>query len=104
MIRIGLTGWGDHPSLYSGVTASKDKLFDYAGHFLTVEVDTSFYAIPSVDNVRKWCELTPDSFRFVIKAYQGMTGHLRGKFPSNPKMICLTRLSNVPMNLNVMEN
>jgi len=85
MIRIGLTGWGDHPSLYSGVTASKDKLFDYAGHFLTVEVDTSFYAIPSVDNVRKWCELTPDSFRFVIKAYQGMTGHLRGEIPFESK-------------------
>ena len=85
MIRIGLTGWGDHPSLYSGVTASKDKLFDYAGHFLTVEVDASFYAIPSVDNVRKWCELTPDSFRFVIKAYQGMTGHLRGEIPFESK-------------------
>ena len=85
MIRIGLTGWGDHPSLYSGVTASKDKLFDYAGHFLTVEVDTSFYAIPSVDNVRKWCELTPHSFRFVIKAYQGMTGHLRGEIPFESK-------------------
>lgn len=85
MIRVGLTGWGDHPSLYSGVTASKDKLFDYAGHFLTVELDTSFYAIPSVDNVRKWCELTPGSFRFVIKAYQGMTGHLRGEIPFESK-------------------
>lgn len=85
MIRVGLTGWGDHPSLYSSVTASKDKLFDYAGHFLTVELDTSFYAIPSVDNVRKWCEQTPDSFRFVIKAYQGMTGHLRGEIPFESK-------------------
>lgn len=85
MIRVGLTGWGDHPSLYSGVTASKDKLFDYAGHFLTVELDTSFYAIPSVENVRKWCELTPGSFRFVIKAYQGMTGHLRGEIPFESK-------------------
>lgn len=42
MIVVGLTGWGDHPSLSSGVTTSKDKLFDYTGHFLTVEVDTSF--------------------------------------------------------------
>gem|GEM_PF-2056931 len=43
MIIVGLTGWGDHPSLYSEVTASKDKLFDYTGHFLAVEVDTSFF-------------------------------------------------------------
>ncbi len=85
MIRVGLTGWGDHPSLYSGVTASKDKLFDYTGHFLTVEVDTSFYAIPSKENVRKWCQDTPDDFRFVVKAYQGMTGHLRGDIPFESK-------------------
>lgn len=85
LIRVGLTGWGDHPSLYSEVTASKDKLFDYTGHFLAVEVDTSFYAIPSVDNVRKWCESTPENFRFVVKAYQGMTGHLRGDIPFETK-------------------
>ena len=85
MIIVGLTGWGDHPSLYSEVTASKDKLFDYTGHFLTVEVDTSFYAIPSKENVRKWCEDTPENFRFVVKAYQGMTGHLRGDIPFESK-------------------
>ena len=85
LIRVGLTGWGDHPSLYSEVTASKDKLFDYSGHFLTVEVDTSFYAIPALHHVRKWCEDTPDDFRFVVKAYQGMTGHMRGDIPFETK-------------------
>jgi len=85
MIVVGLTGWGDHPSLYSGVTTSKDKLFDYTGHFLAVEVDTSFYAIPSKENVRKWCENTPENFRFIVKAYQGMTGHLRGEIPFESK-------------------
>lgn len=85
LIRVGLTGWGDHPSLYSEVTASKDKLFDYSGHFLTVEVDSSFYAIPALQNVRKWCEDTPDHFQFVVKAYQGMTGHLRDAIPFETK-------------------
>ncbi len=85
MIVVGLTGWGDHPSLYSGVTTSKDKLFDYTGHFLTVEVDTSFYAIPAKEHVQKWCEDTPENFRFVVKAYQGMTGHLRGEIPFESK-------------------
>lgn len=42
MIHIGLTGWGDHPSLYRSL--SKDKLFDYSGHFPIVELDTSFYS------------------------------------------------------------
>ncbi|MGN7477550.1 DUF72 domain-containing protein [Solibacillus silvestris] len=81
MISIGLTGWGDHPDVYSEATAAKDKLFDYSGHFPVVELDTSFYAIPSPENVEKWCKATPDAFQFVVKAYQGMTGHLRDELP-----------------------
>lgn len=81
MISIGLTGWGDHPDVYSAVTAAKDKLFDYSGHFPVVELDTSFYAIPSISNVEKWCKDTPQNFQFVVKAYQGITGHLRDELP-----------------------
>ncbi len=33
MIVIGLTGWGDHDSLYAPGTAAKDKLKVYARHF-----------------------------------------------------------------------
>lgn len=81
MIYIGLTGWSDHPSLYRSPSASRDKLFDYSGHFPIVELDTSFYSIPSVANVQKWITETPDHFQFVVKAYQGMTGHLREENP-----------------------
>ncbi|MGE7023673.1 DUF72 domain-containing protein [Solibacillus cecembensis] len=85
MIYIGLTGWGDHPEVYSEVTAARDKLFDYSGHFPIVEVDTSFYAIPSNATIEKWCKDTPENFRFVVKAYQGMTGHLRDELPYETK-------------------
>jgi len=81
MIYIGLTGWGDHPTLYSEVTSARDKLFDYSGHFPIVEVDTSFYAIPNNTNVEKWCKETSQNFQFVLKAYQGMTGHQREDLP-----------------------
>lgn len=81
MIYVGLTGWGDHPSLYSEQSTAKYKLFNYSGHFPIVEVDTSFYAIPSEKNVKKWCSETPSNFQFVVKAYQGMTGHLRDDLP-----------------------
>jgi len=53
MIRIGLTGWGDHARLYQGVFA-RDKLKAYSVHFPTVEVDCSFYAIQPERNYRKW--------------------------------------------------
>lgn len=81
MIKIGLTGWGDHPDVYSDVTSAKDKLFDYSGHFPIVELDTSFYAIPNPKHVEKWCLDTPPTFQFIMKAYQGMTGHLRDELP-----------------------
>lgn len=77
LIYIGVTGWGDHPSLYPENIRAKDKLAEYSSHFPVVEVDTAFYAIQPIRNSTKWVKETPDNFRFVIKAYQGMTGHQR---------------------------
>ncbi|MBQ0140985.1 MAG: DUF72 domain-containing protein [Kurthia sp.] len=85
MIRVGLTGWGDHPAAYSTTTKASDKLFDYSGHFPVVEVDSSFYAIPKDSSIRKWLADTPKSFHFIVKAYQGMTGHLRENLPYETK-------------------
>lgn len=45
VIYIGVTGWGDHDSLYTAQISPRDKLEEYAGHFSTVEVDTAFYAL-----------------------------------------------------------
>jgi uncharacterized protein YecE (DUF72 family) len=81
MIYIGTTGWGDQEILFPTGTAARDKLAVYASHFPTVEVDASFYAIQPIKNAEKWTMETPDSFRFVVKAYQGMTGHERGDLP-----------------------
>jgi len=36
-------------------------------------------------NAEKWVKETPDSFEFIVKAYQGMTGHLRGEIPFDNK-------------------
>ncbi|WNB92941.1 DUF72 domain-containing protein [Bacillus sp. NEB1478] len=81
MIKIGVTGWGDHDSLYPDGTPAKDKLAVYSGHFPVVEVDSSFYAVQPIKNYEKWVSATPKDFSFVVKAYQGMTGHSRGKIP-----------------------
>jgi uncharacterized protein YecE (DUF72 family) len=81
MIYLGLTGWGDHDSLYGSGISSRDKLKEYAGHFPIVEVDASFYAIQPTKNSLKWVNDVPESFRFIVKAYQGMTGHQRGNIP-----------------------
>ncbi|WP_019243814.1 MULTISPECIES: DUF72 domain-containing protein [Bacillus] len=80
MIYIGVTGWGDHDSLYGSKLNSRDRLKAYSEHFPTVEVDTAFYAIQSEKNSRKWIKETPSGFQFIVKAYQGMTGHARDTF------------------------
>lgn len=72
MINIGLTGWMDHPLIASD---RKRLLEDYASHFPFVEMDTSFYAIPSIKNIQSWIDKTPESFQFIPKAFKAMTLH-----------------------------
>lgn len=80
-IQVGLCGWGDH-DLYPPHTKAKDKLAAYAGHFPVVEVDTTFHAIAPGARMERWSQETPDSFRFVVKAYRELTGH--GRMESAP--------------------
>lgn len=96
MIQIGLTGWGDHPDLY--VSSARERLQDYSAHFPVVELDAAFYAIQPIKNSLKWIKETPENFQFVVKAYQGITGHLRGDFPfdSIDEMFELYRQSVMP--------
>lgn len=72
MITIGLTGWSDHPLV---APDNKRKLEDYASHFPFVEIDTSFYGIPSKRSVLSWIDKTPEKFRFIPKANSAMTLH-----------------------------
>ncbi|MNB65825.1 hypothetical protein D3C75_122860 [compost metagenome] len=78
MIKIGLTGFGDHEELY-GKVKPEGRLPAYSAHFSIVEIDSFFYAVQPVKNFVKWIGQTPEGFGFIVKAYQGMTGHLRGK-------------------------
>ncbi|MCY8835756.1 DUF72 domain-containing protein [Bacillus atrophaeus] len=85
MIYIGLTGWGDHDSIYPPKTGNQQKLQAYSSHFPIVEVDASFYAVQPQRNNEKWVKETPATFQFIIKAFQGMTGHQRGEIPFETK-------------------
>ncbi|WP_374706207.1 DUF72 domain-containing protein [Paenibacillus sp. J23TS9] len=80
-VQIGLSGWGDHDEIYPKGTKAGEKLQVYSNRFPIVELDSSFYAVPSPERMQKWSEQTPGSFGFIVKAYQGMTGHARGKIP-----------------------
>lgn len=45
----------------------------YAEHFNTVEVNYSFYHIPSQKTLKGWVQKTPIPFRFALKASRGIT-------------------------------
>ncbi|MGY4689057.1 DUF72 domain-containing protein [Salibacterium sp. K-3] len=85
MILTGLTGWGDHDLLYPPGIRQQEKLEEYSSHFPVVEVDASFYAVQPVKNYEKWMRQTPERFSFIVKAYQGITGHERGDIPFSSK-------------------
>nr|WP_026074367.1 DUF72 domain-containing protein [Brevibacillus massiliensis] len=76
-ISIGVCGWGDHDDLYAQGVRSRDKLAVYASHFPIVELDSSFYAILPQKNYQAWARETPDTFGFIVKPHQAMTGHRR---------------------------
>lgn len=83
MIQIGLTGWGDHDSIYAADTKTHEKLQEYSSHFPVVELDSSFYAVQPIRNMEKWVKETPENFQFIVKAFHGMTGH-DGEEKENP--------------------
>src|SRR5207253_433470 len=51
------------------------RLRFYSSRFPVVEVDSTYYALPTVDTAKAWVERTPDDFTFDVKAFALMTGH-----------------------------
>jgi uncharacterized protein YecE (DUF72 family) len=77
-IRIGTCSWADDAlskHFYPPKFPAKERLAYYADHFDTVEVDSTYYRLPSKSMVEGWAERTPDDFTMHIKAFGLMTRH-----------------------------
>jgi uncharacterized protein YecE (DUF72 family) len=59
----------------SGAHSAADRLRFYAERFPLVEVDSTYYALPSERNSTLWVERTPPHFVFNIKAFGLLTHH-----------------------------
>ena len=69
-VHIGTMGWSYDfwtGNFYPRDIAPDGYLSEYAKHFNTVEVDNTFYRIPSKDTVAKWRDQTPGDFLFSAK-------------------------------------
>jgi uncharacterized protein YecE (DUF72 family) len=55
------------PEFYPSGTPQKEFLRVYAEHLPSVELNATFYQLPSEERLRAWAELTPPDFRFAVK-------------------------------------
>ncbi|WP_282793932.1 DUF72 domain-containing protein [Streptomyces sp. CC224B] len=79
-ILVGTCSWTDRELVGSGWYPpgrrdAEGRLRYYASRFPVVEVDASYYALPSARNSRLWTERTPEGFVFDVKAFSLLTGH-----------------------------
>lgn len=54
-------------SLFTPDAKPRHFLKQYSSHFNTVEGNSTFYALPGRDTVRRWANETADGFRFCLK-------------------------------------
>ncbi len=79
-IRIGTQGWNYDAwrgPLYPEGTRPTNFLSVYSRAFDTVEVDSTFYAIPAATTIRGWYDKTPANFIFALKLPQEITHQQR---------------------------
>ena len=75
-MRVGCSGWNYSEwrgLVYPEGLPQRLWLEHYATLFDTVEVNATFYRLPTRDTVEHWIEATPDGFRFAIKASRYLT-------------------------------
>jgi uncharacterized protein YecE (DUF72 family) len=75
-IWIGCSGWNYRDwreTVYPKGLPAKRWLEHYAQLFRTVEVNNTFYRLPTVSAVQGWAEQTPDDFLFTVKSSRYLT-------------------------------
>src|SRR6478609_4883581 len=80
-IKVGSASWTDKTLIECGRFYPKEaksadaRLRYYATQFPVVEVDSSYYGMPTPANATLWAQRTPDGFTFNVKAFRLFTGH-----------------------------
>jgi uncharacterized protein YecE (DUF72 family) len=100
--RVGTASWLDRTLIACGrfypraAMSAEDRLRWYARFFDVVEVNSTYYALPSPRNAALWVARTPADFRFHVKAYSLMTGH-HPRLESLPPELRLMLPEDVPL-------
>jgi uncharacterized protein YecE (DUF72 family) len=73
---VGTSGWNYkhwRNLIYPPKFAQKRWLGFMVERFDTVEVNTSFYRIPTQETIAAWQDATPEHFKFAMKLWRGIT-------------------------------
>jgi uncharacterized protein YecE (DUF72 family) len=93
-VRIGTSGWNYtewRGSFYPTDLKPAGMLAYYAARFSTVEVNNTFYRMPTTKVVEGWAAAVPDTFTFVLKAPQRITHFARLRDVDEPvRVFCDT--------------
>jgi len=99
-VGFGTASWTDRTLLASrafyppAASTPERRLRYYARHFPVVEVDATYYALPSAAHARAWAARTPADFAFGVKAYAALTRH-----PLEPARLDRDLLGELPREL-----
>src|SRR5215217_8143729 len=75
-VYIGTSGWSykSWDKAFYSETVPKQRQFEfYATQFPTVEINATFYRLPTLKMVRNWRDLAPDGFVFAVKGSRFIT-------------------------------
>jgi uncharacterized protein YecE (DUF72 family) len=95
-LYVGTSGWqyADwRGGLYPAKLPQRRWLEHYAATFNTVEVNATFYRLPSVDAVQRWADTLPAGFVMTVKASRYLTHIKRLRDPAEPVSRLLGRIA-----------
>ena len=95
MLIVGTSGWHyRHWSeiFYPTKLPSSDMLQWYARSFDTVEINNTFYRLPTEDALLRWREIAPQGFMFAVKGSRFITHIKRLRDPESAVALFFSRV------------
>ena len=94
-VRIGTSGWAYkdwNGPFYPDEVKTKDRLSYISRRFPTLEINASFYRMPTDKAVAGWREQTPDDFLFAWKASRYITHNKKLNDPADSLVYMFERI------------
>src|SRR3954466_14996021 len=78
VVHVGTSSWADPGFVekwYPPDLPARERLPWYAERFDCVEVNSTFYAVPQENTVKRWAAVTPPGFTFDVKLHRLLSRH-----------------------------